>query len=169
MAERLGRPRSSRGAAGFSLMEMMLVLVLVAITAAASVPPFMSVLRDSRTEAAVNEVALSLRAARSKAVSQGNNFVWTFTAATNSYEAYDDDNSSGAWDAGETIYGPAAVNGGLTISASSVPISGVTFFPLGSASAGGTIDFADGRSGLIRITLESATGMVTVSNHRAAS
>ena len=161
------RPKSNPDSAGFTLMEMMVVLVMAAIAAAASVPPFMSVLRDSRTEAAVNEVALSLRAARSKAVSQGNNFVWTFTASTSSYKAYDDDNNSGAWDAGETIYGPVPVNGGLTIGASSIPTSGVTFYPLGQASSSGSIDFADGRSGIVRITLEAATGMVTVSNHLA--
>jgi Tfp pilus assembly protein FimT len=148
---------------------MMIVLVMVGFAVAASVPPFLSVLRDSRTEAAVNEVALSLRAAHSKAISQGNNFIWKYTADAMTYELTDDDNNNGVADAGEAKFGPVAINGILKVSASTIPSAGVTFFPLGNVSTGGEIDFSDGRNGIIQVRLESATGMVTVSNHESAT
>ncbi len=158
--------RRSPSTAGFSLPEIMVVMVVTGILAAVTVPPLMEVLRTNRTELAINEVAISLRSARSKAVSQGNNFVWTWDGVNKTYSAFDDDDNDGVNDPGETLYGPSPLPADLTVVMATLPAV-ITFFPLGNASAGGVAAFSDGEGGAIRITIESATGTVSVSEHQA--
>jgi prepilin-type N-terminal cleavage/methylation domain-containing protein len=154
--------RRSQSTRGFSLPELMVVIVIAGIMAAATVPPLMSVLRTNRIEAAVNELAISMRSARSKAVSQGNNFVWNYTQATRTYQAYDDDNNNGTRDAGEILYGPATLPNEVVRVSLTMPVT-ITFRSLGNASAGGAMEFSDGHGAIIRVTLEAPTGMVSVS------
>jgi Tfp pilus assembly protein FimT len=146
----------------------MVVLVVTGILAALTVPPLMTVLRTSRTELAINEVAISLRSARSKAVSQGNNFVWTWDGVAKTYQALDDNDNDGAADVGEALYGPSPLPSDLAIVSATLPAS-VTFRSLGNASSGGVVNFADGEGGIIRLTVEAATGMVSVSEHLPAA
>lgn len=153
--------------AGFSLTELMVVLVMGSIIAAAAGPKFMALLRDAQMESAANEIAVSMRGARAKAISQGNDFVWTYSEDDNTYTAFDDDNESGALDDGEIEYGPVALPAGLTLASSTVAGNSVTFQSLGNAAAGGVLSFEDGRGAVIMVTVETATGNVVVSNRRA--
>ncbi len=159
--------RRSPSTAGFSLPEIMVVMVVTGIVAALTVPPLMDVLRTNRTELAINEVAISLRSARSKAVSQGNDFVWTWDGVSKTYRAFDDDDNDGVNDPGETLYGPSPLPSNLTVVSATLPAA-ITFRSLGNASAGGYVNFADGEGGIIRISLEAATGTVSVSQHLAS-
>lgn len=158
--------RRSESTRGFSLPELMIVIVIAGIMAAATVPPLMSVLRTNRIEAGVNELAISLRSARSKAVAQGNNFVWTYIQATRMYATFDDDNSNGVREGGEILYGPARLPQEVVRVSVTLPTV-ITFRPLGNVSSGGYIEFSDGRGALIRLTVESATGMVSVSQRQS--
>lgn len=155
--------------AGFSLPELMVVLVIGSIIAASAGPKFMGLLRDAQMESAANEIAVSMRGARAKAISQGNDFVWSFADSGNTYSAYDDDNEDGTLDVGETEYGPVALPASLTLVSSTVAGNSVTFQSLGNAAAGGVLTFGDGRGAVILVTVEAATGNVVVSNRRAAA
>jgi type II secretion system protein H len=153
--------------AGFSLTELMVVIVIGSIMAAAAGPKFLALLRDAQMESAANEIAVSMRSARAKAISQGNDFVWSFADSGNTYSAFDDDDEDGVRDVGETEYGPVALPAILTLASSTVAGNSVTFRSLGNAGAGGVLEFADGRGAMITVTIEAATGNIAVSNRRA--
>ena len=153
--------RRSPSTEGFSLPEIMVVLVVTGILAALTMPPLITVLRTNRTEQAINEIAISLRSARAKAISQGNNFVWTWDNVNKTYSAFDDDDNDGVRDVGELLYGPSPVPTDITVLTTTLPAT-ITFRPLGNASAGGTADVSDGHGGMMRISIDSATGMVSV-------
>jgi prepilin-type N-terminal cleavage/methylation domain-containing protein len=155
--------------AGFSLTEMMVVLVIGSIMMAAAGPKFMALLRDAQIDSAANEIAVSMRGARAKAISQGNDFVWTYADSGNTYTAFDDDNENGTFDVGEAEYGPVALPAILTLSSSTIAGNSVTFQSLGNAAAGGVFEFEDGRGAVIMVTVEAATGNVVVSNRRAVA
>ncbi len=71
---------------GFTLIELMIVVVLIAVIAAIAAPSFANMIRDNRLTTQANNLLASLQLARSEAVSRGvqvtvrragnNNGVW---------------------------------------------------------------------------------------------
>lgn len=61
----MSRPRES---AGFTIIELMVVVVVVAIFAAVALPNFSTAIRNSRLQASSNELASLIQYARSTAV-----------------------------------------------------------------------------------------------------
>ncbi|MDX9873425.1 MAG: GspH/FimT family pseudopilin [Spongiibacteraceae bacterium] len=61
---------SSRAARGFTLVELMVVVALIAIFATVAVPSFTKFVENNRTQAAHNEVVGLLRYARTLAVTE---------------------------------------------------------------------------------------------------
>lgn len=154
------------GKRGFSLPELMVVIVIGAIGAAVALPSFVELLRDSQSESAAEEVAASMRGARAKSISQGNAFVWSYDAVSRVYEAFDDDNGNGIADAGETTYGPAPLPSCIELEASTIPGNELTFGPLGNANVSGELTFSDNHGAVIAVTVEAATGKISVGNRR---
>jgi prepilin-type N-terminal cleavage/methylation domain-containing protein len=161
--------RHQTGSEGFSLPEIMVVLVIGAIAMAVALPPFMSMLRDSQSEAAAEEIAASLRGARAKAVSQGNPFLWSYSTVSKTYKAIDDDNANGAADVGEMIYGPSPVPSCINLLSSTVTGNAVTFGSLGNANLTGNMVFSDNHGASITVSVEAATGKVSVGARKAVS
>ena len=64
----LGRPA---GARGFTLLEVMTVVVIIAIFTAAALPSFFERMRDRRANQAAQEVAMFYRSAKARAVGRG--------------------------------------------------------------------------------------------------
>ncbi|MBB4865158.1 type IV fimbrial biogenesis protein FimU [Pseudomonas nitritireducens] len=76
----MSRPKAS---AGFTLIELMIVVVLVAIFASIALPSFQTLIRNNRTESAANELFALLQYARSEAVTRSLSV--TATAANGSW------------------------------------------------------------------------------------
>jgi prepilin-type N-terminal cleavage/methylation domain-containing protein len=68
--------------AGFTLIEMMAVLGIMAILMAIAIPRFMSVLPGLRVTQAARQLATDLQLARMKAISQNRRFRVNFVSAT---------------------------------------------------------------------------------------
>jgi prepilin-type N-terminal cleavage/methylation domain-containing protein len=88
------KPSHSRG---FSLMELLIVVAIIAIMAAVSLPMIMNFLRIYKIRGASQEVAKEIQAARGKAISKNVNFGMVFLIVDNiSYRwvAEDDLNSA---------------------------------------------------------------------------
>ena len=67
-SQRLSHLPSLRGAAGFSLLELMMVLVMAAIILGIGAPSFQASLQRNRLQSTVSDVATSLSFARAEAV-----------------------------------------------------------------------------------------------------
>ena len=72
-----------RRTAGFTLLELMVVVILIGVLAALGVPSIAAQLRDRRTNQAAHEVALLYRQARSLAMGRGGAVLVRFDGAAN--------------------------------------------------------------------------------------
>ena len=81
-------PRASAASAGFTLIELMMVLVILSIAALMAVP-MLSSAADVQIRAAANRLAADLDYARGLAVTHQQNYSVVFDPATESYSVQD--------------------------------------------------------------------------------
>ena len=86
---------------GFTLIELIVIIAIVAVFAAIATPNFLSYLPKHRLNGAARQVMGDLMAARMKAVSQNNEFKIFFLANGHEYTILDDDNNNRTADGGE--------------------------------------------------------------------
>jgi type IV fimbrial biogenesis protein FimT len=96
---------------GFTLIEALVVIAIVAILAAIGAPSLQSMLRNNRLSAAASAMQVSLNLARSEAVTRGANARVTVAANT----------TAGVWANGWTVFldGTSTANGGVAPTANS--------------------------------------------------
>lgn len=82
-----------RGRMGFTLIEIMIVMVILGIAAAVAVP-MMSSAASMQIRAASNMVAADLEYAKSMAISRGQRYWVVFDQANEKYEIQEDDGSA---------------------------------------------------------------------------
>ena len=81
---------------GFSLMETLIILGLVAIIVAIALPLFYNIIQKYRAQTAVEQVAMNLRFARLSAVKKRIDYRVVFNATpTNTYEVQTNPNRDG--------------------------------------------------------------------------
>lgn len=141
---------------GFTLLELIVVLGLVALGLAYITPNFGRALEGARFKAAVREVASGLRQARGIALSQGRESVFALDVAAHTYQI----------DGGDPQRLPQAIELGLHTAQSELrsPTQGyIRFFPDGSATGGRIVLRLGGLAK--RIDVNWLTGRVTVREH----
>ena len=103
---------SGKRGAGFSLVELMITLVVLAILAAVAFPNFQGVMRSSRVATTTNELLASLSLARAEAIKNAHGAgVCASTAGAacdgaswgDGWMVWGDINANGAFDAGEAV------------------------------------------------------------------
>jgi len=156
------RARVSNGRAGFSILELVVVLLIMGIVAAAATPSFYLSLRHHALETAARRVKLDLEQARHAARMKSQSQSLSFTNATtyalssgvvslkNSGQTYTVDLSKAPYE----LSGVTVNLGGPTA---------VSFDGYGNASVGGTIVLALGNQ-TRTVTLNSTNGQVTITN-----
>jgi len=77
---------------GFTLIEIMVVVALIAIMTTLAIPSFRGMAQRLRTKSAGREIAMDLALARAKAISSGGNQDVSFVAVNNACP-----NNSGSW------------------------------------------------------------------------
>jgi type IV fimbrial biogenesis protein FimT len=85
---------------GFTLVEMMIVVVVSAIIATVAIPAFMSLLPGMRLNGAARQVMGDLMAARMSAVKENNRFRVHYLS-NYQYQIIDDDDNNGSAGGGE--------------------------------------------------------------------
>jgi type IV fimbrial biogenesis protein FimT len=117
-------PGSRRRAAGFTLLELMTALLVVAIVLSAGVPSYLSVVRNNRAATNANELVSALTTARSEAVRRGDR--------VSICRSNDGATCSGAWEDGWIVFVDAAATdtGAPVVS----QVLGIWGAPVGEAS-----------------------------------
>jgi type IV fimbrial biogenesis protein FimT len=134
---------------GFTLMEMMVVLAVMAVVSAIAIPSFMSLLPAMRVNGAARQVMGDLMDARMEAVKQNHEFK-VFFLNNHEYKILDDNDNDGIDDGGAEISRTIDIQDNysdVTLSDTGDPI----FSPKGTATA------------LSAITVQNSSGSKTVS------
>jgi type II secretion system protein H len=150
--------------AGFSLIELMVVVVIMTIVLAASIPALRQHTETVNLTKGSREVESSLKLARTRAVSTNNPVVVVFDTDAGTYLLFEDTDEDGNQDAGETGSGPFEVPHKVAIGSVSFARNEVTFTPNGAASETGSVVLVNTRNLAQRIDLTAATGLVYVSD-----
>jgi type II secretion system protein H len=157
------RYRSKREA-GFSLVELMVVLVMMTIVLAASIPALRQHTEDVNLTKGAREIEGTLKLARTRAVSNNAPVVVVFNTNANTYELFQDDDGDGNHDSGETISGVYEIPNKVVLGNVSFAHNTVTFQPSGAASETGSVELVNTKNLAQRIDLTAATGLVYVSD-----
>jgi type II secretion system protein H len=144
---------------GFSLIELMIVIAIMAIISAIAAPNFMHYMAERRLSGAARMVMSDLMAARQKAVTQNNEFKVFFDASNHEYTILDDNNGNGAADTGEAteVRDIHRDYYDVTFTASGNPI----FFPRGTAS-NKKVTLVSSRTGVMKYVKVAITGRVMI-------
>ncbi len=150
--------------AGFSIIELMVVVVIMGIVLAASIPALRQHTETVNLTKGSREVESSLKLARARAVSTNNSVVVVFDTDASTYLLFEDADDDGTQDAGETSSGPFEAPNKIVIGSVSFARSTVTFTPNGAASETGSVVLVNTKNLAQRIDLTAATGLVYVSD-----
>ncbi len=141
---------------GFTLMELILVMVVMGILAAIAIPTFMGLLPGMRLNGAARQIMGDLMDARMEAVKQNNPFK-VFVLNDHEYKILDDDDGDGIDDSGTETSRTIDIQGNysdMTISYTGSPPT-IAFSPKGTATDLGTITVQNG-SGLKSVSVSVA-------------
>lgn len=96
---------SMRRRSGFSLIELMIVILIIAVLAGMAVPAFGRLIESQRLTGTVNDFLASIQLARSEAIKRGRrvDLVPAGTGWTDGWVVLIDENDNQAIDPGETI------------------------------------------------------------------
>lgn len=152
---------------GFTIMELLLVTIVIAILAALAVPNFDHAVKKVRFKSAANTLMSGLRMARSNAISTKFQYGVEFNADDRVLRVFQDnvDPGSFVYDDGDSVVMLDTLDMNFTSLNSTFPSGTVFFFPDGRASITGYVQgYQDiyGKDAAVFISVLAATGRVRI-------
>jgi len=148
---------------GFTIVELVITLLMVAILTAMAIPSFTTMIKNNRLTTQVNEFILALNITRSEAVKRGSSVTITANSSNWNNGWTVADSSGTALRIGDAVQGTMTLTSGNTNTVITYLASGTA---IGSPTAApGNFDLCDDRTGETgrRVSI-SATGRISVSN-----
>jgi type IV fimbrial biogenesis protein FimT len=129
---------------GFTLLELVMSMAIVAIMVTMAIPSMLSTVSDSRLTSQANGLVLSLNAARSESIKRGKIVAVgrTSTDWRDGWQVFVDENASLAFDAGEeVVHTSGPIKEGFTVTPTAIFADMVAYRPDGRSSSSGTFTF----------------------------
>ena len=145
--------------AGFSMVELIVVIAMIGVLGALGLPQFMSYWRTSTTTAGASELATAISRARQLAITGNQNYCAEVSGTRVRYRQ----NSNAACTAGTIWTGSGTDGSGLMALGNNMQVSGgpVVFTSLGAATLAGTFTVTNPNGGTRNVVV-AASGRVTV-------
>ncbi|MEK6193897.1 MAG: GspH/FimT family protein [Deltaproteobacteria bacterium] len=126
---------------GFTLMELMIVIAIIAIMSSIAIPNFIGWLPERRLDAGAQDILQGLQKSRSKAIMTNRNVIVTFDAGNNSFIAFVDEDASNDQSAGDLTIANRNMPAGVDLGVPDFVDLGntVTFDNRGLPSTSGTV------------------------------
>jgi prepilin-type N-terminal cleavage/methylation domain-containing protein len=162
---RRARRNSLRSPAGFTVIELMVTILIVGITLAASIPAFRTIAGGSVLVGGAERLAGQFRLARQMAVSQGVAHIVVWDASASNVDIVRDENGDGNPDDDEPNQGPFTLPVQLHLANPDTlgfDADHVVLLANGTASESGTLIVADNRGDTKSVVLLGPTGHVRV-------
>ncbi len=152
---------------GFTLLELMTVMVIIGIIAAMAMPNFDLSIKKIRFKSASNTVISGLRLARSAAISHKVQYGVNFDGTNNVISVFKDDTNpaSFTFDASDSVIFLDTLARGFEGITTSFTDDMVFFFPDGRASSTGAVNGSNQwgeSSASVQISVLAATGRIKV-------
>ena len=146
-----------RAAAGFSMIELALVMVVSLILLAFSIPMVQSTIRQYRYRNAVVAATMAIQATRFQAIRNGFPYAIEFSPATNTYQVSNLPPTAAAF---ANVGGPVPLEGGLAVISQQTRLE---FNPNGTVQATvGNLSFALSYGSQTKTISVSRVGRVSV-------
>lgn len=162
----LGRVAQSRPDGGFTLVELLVVVVLMGVGSTIAVSGFQGYARSAEHSGTRNDVSSALRAAHQRAQSEATSYCVSFAADGKSWSTF-----RGACGTGQLVKGPEDV-GGAEVTLTNVSFlrpdgtpgsRDVTFTARGTASKGSLTVTRTGSAKTYTVSVEGMTARVSTS------
>jgi prepilin-type N-terminal cleavage/methylation domain-containing protein len=147
---------------GFTLAELMIVIVIMGLIAVASIPAIGRFLQSWRLSGETDQLAGFLRRARSTAVMKNRDVIFKFKMSDNTYFYFEDPDGDGVRDAQEYQSATHELPPGISFEGHTLSGPILIFGPRGNANEGGTITLQNRRDHTRMISVFGGTGNVSV-------
>lgn len=147
---------------GMTLMELLVMLGVLGILLAVSLPGFRSMMEGYRHKGSVDRVTSKLFLTRQLAVRDKVPWVVNLDTANGRISAFGDANSNGALDGGESALGPWTMYDDVSLVNVSWAGNRLTFFPNGRADQTADLQVVDNNARSRTVRISSITGNAEV-------
>ena len=142
MLSRISKSSQTTKYRGFTLIELMVVIVMIGILSAMAAPMFSRVIPRLKTRAEARNMLNMIRLAKSKAISENAQFGVYIDANARTYRLFKDTVSpaNATYDSGDSlITGPVNMDPNVVLVSCSFGNNSVVMLPTGAASQSGNI------------------------------
>jgi prepilin-type N-terminal cleavage/methylation domain-containing protein len=147
---------------GFTLVELMIAIAIMAILVAVSIPSFGRYLQSWRLNGETDQLASLMRSARSAAVSKHVNTVFVFDTTNDNYYYFEDADGDGTKDSDEYCTETIDLPPGIILRGHTLSQTKILFGPKGNANESGTITLQNLQNKVRTIMLFGGTGNITI-------
>jgi len=145
---------------GFTLVELMFVIMIFGLIMTASMPSFGRFLQTWKLHGEVDRMAATLRTARGAAVMRNIDAVFSFNTNQRTYFYFEDADGDGARDNNEYRSATYTLPPGINFESQTLGGTTVTFGPRGNTMQSGSITLQNGLERTRQITIFGGTGNI---------